>query len=480
LKRSLQAVLAIAALARAAPVVFGFEHYGDAPVRIELAERWAQDPHLWHGFVETYQYGPLHLTLIGALVRLLGDRLVAARLLSLACGLACVWLLYGIARRERGDEAAFWAALGLALSPLHIQASATGASEAVFLALLLGAILGVLRGDVVVPGLLLGAAGLVRYDGWMYVPLLGFLIVRRQRNLLRAAACCAIAAAPALFWIWVNARWTGDPLAPIHHIDREHAQLARMAMDSAGALWTRLEALVYWPVVVCVVTTPVLGFFALWGTARTLLRREPGWDLAAIAWIPALYFTFRAAILANFHPMTRFTLVAATLSLVFAHDALARFGRRVSALAVAVAVATPVVLAALCWNRAGRIAEWVRPVAPLGSLPPGIVEAAHWMRSNARGQDVVLVDDSVWYLDIPLVFASGLPEEKLLRARWRDDFERRYPQFSPTLAVLVVAGRVADFRQDRFEFRGTPFCRAERYMYAAVFRACTAGRAGSP
>src|SRR3954453_662686 len=137
-KRELVLALLIALAARGVPVVFGFEHYGDAPVRIELAERWAAHPHLWHGFLETYQYGPLHLTLIGALVRLLGDRVLAARALSFACGLAGVWLLGRIAARERGEGAAFWAALGLALFPLHIQASTTGASEAVFLALLLG------------------------------------------------------------------------------------------------------------------------------------------------------------------------------------------------------------------------------------------------------------------------------------------------------------------------------------------------------
>jgi len=271
----------------------------------------------------------------------------------------------------------------------------------------------------------------------------------------------------------------GDPLAPIHHIDREHAQLARMAMDSAGALWTRLESprllagggLRGGP-------RPSSASSRL-GTARTLLRREPGWDLAAIAWIPALYFTFRAAILANFHPMTRFTLVAATLSLVFAHDALARFGRRVSALAVAVAVATPVVAGRALLEPGRTHCGMGAAVAPLGSLPPGIVEAAHWMRSNAPRAGRGAGRRQLWYLDIPLVFASGLPEEKLLRARWRDDFERRYPQFSPTLAVLVVAGRVADSGRTA-RVRGTPFCRAERYMYAAVFRACTAGRAGSP
>src|SRR5260370_18095053 len=105
--RRLLVALAVAAAARAAPLVLGMEHYGDAPVRIELAEQWAKDPHLWRGYGETLQYGPLHLTLLGLFIRACGDRVFGARLLSLLCGLAGVWLLSRTARRQRGPDAAF-------------------------------------------------------------------------------------------------------------------------------------------------------------------------------------------------------------------------------------------------------------------------------------------------------------------------------------------------------------------------------------
>ncbi|HXL39060.1 MAG TPA: hypothetical protein VN928_00850, partial [Myxococcales bacterium] len=331
---------------------------------------------------------------------------------------------------------------------------------------------------LVAPALLLGAAGLVRYDGWLYIPLLGGLLFWRRRDLLRAAACCAVAAAPAVLWMCVNARWTGDPLAPIHHIDRDHAELARMALDSSGPFWTRFGALVYWPLAACVVATPALGFLGLWGSARAVRRREQGWELVALAWIPAAYFTFRAAVMADFYPMARFTMVAAALSLVFAHDALALLARPARAVAAALALATPLVLAALCWNRTGGLAEWARPLAPIGSLPPGIVEAADWLRANAAGDELVLVDESTYYLDIPLVLASGLPEAKLLRSRWRDDLERRIVSRAPTLAVLLEHGRLGHFKEDRFEFRELPFCAAQRYTYATVYRRCAPAPAG--
>ena len=475
MKRPLPVALVIALAARAAPVLFGYEHYGDAPVRIELAERWAQAPHLWHGYLETYQYGPLHLTLVGGLVRLLGDRVVAARLLSLTSGLVGVWLLYRVAEGERGPEAGFWAAFGLALSPLHIQASATGASESLFLALLLGALLLVLRERALLSALLLGAAGLVRYDGWMYLPLLGALLLVRTREVPRALGYCAVAAAPALFWLWVNARWSGDPLAPIHHIDREHAMLAQTALASWGPLRARLEGLVFWPSAVCIVATPVLGLLGLWGSARAAWRREAGWELVAVAWLPAAWFTFRTAALLDFHPMARFTLVAAALSLVFANDAMALLRGPVRGVAVAAAAATPLVLTALCWNRTGAAAEWARPLAPIGSLPPGIAEAAHWLAANTAPADAILLDGSPYYLDITLAFAAGLPEDRWIRVSWKEDFEERLARHTPTFAVLLVRGPLGDFTRDRFDFRSVRFCAAQRYTYATVYRSCAPG-----
>src|SRR3954468_24343903 len=200
---------ALAAAVRLLPALFGYEHYGDAPVRIEIAERWAAQPHLWNGFTETYQYGPLHLTLIGALIRAVGERVLAARLLSFVCGVACVYLLYKAAHRERGPQAALWAALALTFSPLRIQASSTGASEAVCLAMLLGALWLALADRAVWCAVVLGAAGLVRYDGWMYVPLFGALLWLRTRKIGRAIAFCAIATLPAIFWMWINLRATG-------------------------------------------------------------------------------------------------------------------------------------------------------------------------------------------------------------------------------------------------------------------------------
>ena len=482
-RRSFFVALTAALVVRIPALLLGMEHYGDAPVRVEIAARWASAPHLWRGFTDAYQYGPLHLSLIGVALRVWPDRLWAPRVLSLVCGLSGIWLLFRIAHRLFGREAAFVAALGLALSPLHIQASTTAASEALFLALLLGSIDLLLSDRIIGSALLLGASGLVRYDGWLYVPLLTGWLVLRRVGLPRIASYVAIAAAPIVFWLWVNGHYTGDALAPLHHIDRDHRWLTDASLAYFGQIRWRGYCLVYWPLAVLLVCTPVLGAFAIVGAARALWRRSNGWQIAAVAWIPAAYFTFRAAILTDFRPLSRFALVAGVLSLPFAWPTIAGLTARArsaaGALAAAALVLTPAALALASYGRNGALAEWSRPLSPVSSLPPGIAQAARWLRGNAGDRDVLLLDSAWHYLDIPLAFASGMPDERIARLRW-PDFDERLERRSPTLALLLYQGALrhvkgaegANEESESFAFRELRFCRVERFVYASIYRRC--------
>jgi hypothetical protein len=172
-------------------------------------------------------------------------------------------------------------------------------------------------------------------------------------------------------------------------------------------------------------------------------------------------------VLADFRPMARFAMVAAAVSLIFADDVMRRWKA-----AAAVAVAFSLFLFAASWNRTGPLAEWARPLSPIGSLPPGIADAAKLVKATAGPNDVILLD-TVWdYLDIPLAFAANLPEDQWIRAGWREDFEPRLARLSPTIAVLLYQGELGDFTQDRFDFRGLRFCRVEKFTYASVYRRC--------
>jgi len=483
-ERRLEIIALFAGLAARLPAFFlGVEHYGDAPVRIELAERWLAAPHVWRGFTEAFQFGPLHLSLVASSLALWPARHWSPKLFSLACGLASLVLLYRLARRFVAKEAAFAAAMILAFSPLHIQASTTAASEAPFCALLLGCLLLLLSGRTIVPGLLLACAGLVRYDGWLYVPLCGALVYAQRRNLRDAALFCAVAALPVPLWLWQNHLYAGDALAPIHHIDRDHRQLAQSAMQWLGPLRFRLYSLTYWPWAVLVICTPVAGLLALAGSARAIARRTKGWEIAAIGFVPVAYYAFRSAALADFRPLTRFAFMASVLATPFAWSALASFPPRlrrpVLALGSAALVATPAALAFASYGRNGGTAEWARPISPISSVPPGIRQAERYVRTNLSPRDVVLLDSAWHYLDIPIAFELDLPETALIRHRWPDP-AGRVARNPPTLAILLYQGllrsdpaaRDASEESDRFGYAGLEFCKLERFVYATVYRRC--------
>jgi hypothetical protein len=99
----------------------------------------------------------------------------------------------------------------------------------------------------------------------------------------------------------------------------------------------------------------------------------------------------------------------------------------------------------------------------------------------------VLLLDSAWhYLDIPIAFASGLPDERIDRLRW-PDFAERVVRSPPTLALLLYQGalRYADGAEgaseesEWFAFRGMRFCRVEKFVYASIYRRCDSAPAAA-
>lgn len=86
-----------------------------------------------------YQYA------VGLLWSLLGESFIAARLLSLIAGLATLWFLFEIARREIGRPAAEWAVASLAVLPLFAFYSRSVQPESWMVAMFTGSILALMR-----------------------------------------------------------------------------------------------------------------------------------------------------------------------------------------------------------------------------------------------------------------------------------------------------------------------------------------------
>src|SRR5262249_49102147 len=127
--------IGIAVLARLAVFAIAENKHGDAPMRAMIAERMVLEP-ASAAVPRTYcQFGPLHTTLMRPFLALDPWALRTSRYLSRLTGIAVLFPSPAFARRLVGQVGAEIATFVLAVSPLHVQASTTAASEALYLLL---------------------------------------------------------------------------------------------------------------------------------------------------------------------------------------------------------------------------------------------------------------------------------------------------------------------------------------------------------
>lgn len=426
---------------RVAAFPFAQNLYGDAVVRAEMSERFAEEPRALVSYREVWQFGPLPFYVNMAVMQAWGDRDAAPRAVSLVAGTATVAPLYRLAAAVAGPVAAGWAGLAFAVYGMHVQASTTAASEALFLLLLLWAIERFFAGRLAASCLLLNLAEAVRYDGWLYAPLIALLVLRRH-GLRKAAAFAAGASVFPALWMLSNAAFARDALLPMRHVAAEHGRMAAAAAAEWGEGPYRAAALVYWPAALLLTLTPVVAALAFRGAWR---MRRTAWELLLLAWVPALLFTVRGALLLSFWPLARFTLACGLLMLPFlaaGSEGLPQLSKRLLTWsAVALALALPAAEMAISWNRTGPLAAAARRISPVTRLSPALAGAADWLRENAEEGDVLYVDRAANYDDIPVVYHAGLPEERVIRRRW-PDFPARIARTPPTVLATHDMGEL--------------------------------------
>lgn len=439
----LAALLAVFALARVTLFPFAENLYGDSVVRSELAERWANEPTLYTSFKDgVYQFGPLHFYYMGVLLRAWPSREHATRLASLLMGLLVVLPVYRLGKRLFSRRAAVVAALSMAAWGLHIQASTTAASEAVFLTLFLFALDFLFQGleehrfgPLALAALCTNLFCALRYDGWLYAPLLALIIALsgkdRIASVTRSLMFAGLCAPFPLWWMQMNEKATGDALYPVHYIEQFHARWVLDDVGRLGHLGQRIYAILFWPGSVLVTVSVLVGAFALAGIAHALLTKERR-ALALLALVPAGYYAFRGGVLVNFSPLARFFMAQTTLALFYVDEGFAwlcgrlpAVGRRAVAIFAGVlAVGTTAYLGQATAWKSGVRAEALRPISPLSTLPTDQMALARYLQKNVARDELVIIDEAPQYMDINVAFFSGLPEERLARRRW-ENFEKQ-------------------------------------------------------
>ena len=426
--RGALAVIALALLLRAGLFPFAENKHGDAPMRALIAEWMNLDPHAAADPRTYCQFGPLHTTLMRPFLALDPVAPRSSRYLSLLAGVAVFFPFLRLARRLAPPRYAPLAALALALSPLHIQASITASSEALYLLLmvlclerLLAALDSGSPATFALAGLFASLAAVTRYDAWIDFPIVVVAawlwrarsIAARWRGLVIFAAIAA--SLPAAWIVW-SARSTQDPFFFAHYISNDHAQLAAAMTARWGALGARLRQVGIWSLAFAGTMSLPLTAGAAIALARWLPGRDraplsPAAKIVAVAALapPALYLA-KGLLLLSFEPLPRFALIPGALLLPVAAEAAATrwSARACGAGIVASAAIFSAAVLVVAWSGGGRVWSGAESFAPITRLDGEDRALADYLRTHRHASDRVLIEP-LDFADIVIAHAARIP-----------------------------------------------------------------------
>jgi hypothetical protein len=322
------ALVGLAAAVRAACFPFTWEN-GDAPARIALAVRWLHDPSLMSA-KDCSQFGPLPIFWNACILSVWSDPYTAPRFLSLLFGIATALPLFFLTRVLFGQRAAVFSCLFFAFYTLHVKLSCTALAEAPFGFFFITCLFYFFRfcrdgklQDLLLAAAFLSLGSMVRYEGWLYIPLLGFLAIcvpatlpeRPKLRLKPAFAFIAIASICPVLWMAVNYVKVGDPLWAWHFNAADLARIASNVARHRGVLGGAAYSVLFLPGVLVLSLTPVVALLALAGFLRFVLR---GKTLAYAALFLPFVVYFIQTIMGWNPPTARYLLLPGLLALPYA------------------------------------------------------------------------------------------------------------------------------------------------------------------
>jgi hypothetical protein len=421
-------ILALAVALRVGLFAFADNKHGDAPMRALVAERMVLDPSSAAAPRTYCQFGPLHTTLMRPFIAL--DRYAprSTRYLSLLTGIAVFFPFLAFARRLVGREHAALATFLLAVSPLHLQASTTAASEALYLLLWVAALERLLAaleadpagagrrlGTFALAGLLASLAAVTRYDAWLALPLTvvaaWWLAPGRRAAVLPGLAVFSAAAALLpVAWLGWGAVAGGDALFFAHYITADHAGLAASAAARYGAALGRLRQLGVWSLAFVAAMTLPGALLAGAALARGRRALSGSMRLVVVAALgpPAIYL-FRGLAFQSFEPLARFALVPGALLLPLAASRVPLERARAFR---AVAFASAALWALGVWLVAttGRARIWAgaESTGALTRLDSEDRALAAWLRAHRPPGAPVMIEPRA-FAEIGIAHAAGVP-----------------------------------------------------------------------
>ena len=155
---------------------------------------------------------PLYQLIAAVLNLLIRNGFYSGKIVSALFGAgSCVFVYFITSQLTNSRKAALLIFLLIALNPLHIFYSSSAMTDVPHAFFVLGALYFVLEKKWIVAAIFAALAGLTRVESWMFVALIPFLQLIRERRISPVPVLIMII--PPLFWFYVSWKATGSWLA---------------------------------------------------------------------------------------------------------------------------------------------------------------------------------------------------------------------------------------------------------------------------
>jgi hypothetical protein len=317
---------------------------------------------------------------------------------------------------------------------LHIQASITASSEALYLLSMVGCLERLLAAlerpraaTFALAGLLASLAAVTRYDAWIDFPIVVAAAwwwrprlagappatepARRPLSATAGLVVFAVATASLpLAWIAWGARATDDPFFFARYISSDHAHLAAAATARFGALGARARQVGVWSIAfVAAMGVPLVAGAAIALRRFTALPAAAKIVVVAALAPPALYLA-KGLLFLSFEPLPRFALIPGALILpIAAQAAQARWGvARCRWMTVAGAALLSAGVLCVAWGGRARVWSGAESLAPVTRLDGEDRALAEYLRDHRRAGERVLIEP-LDFADIVIAHAARIP-----------------------------------------------------------------------
>lgn len=417
------AIAVVALAARLAVLPFATTDGSNSAARVWISWQWLDDP----GVITHGVWGPLHFYLIGAVLALTDDPVMAPIILHVLFGVGAAILFYIFVGLEfGGPNSALLVGLAFALYPVLLRASVAVRAEAPFVLFVLASMVLLSLARTRAPaiawaaaaGLMLTMASMLRYEGWMLTPLLALMLWPR---ILPIFAFLAVAALHPVLWMIGNLVAYGDPLYFISFA--ESWELESMGRSELG-LFERLQSALTFVSATVRGLTPLVALVAFAGGVIALLRhrRAARWLVPPIGLLALLLWSVANGSLV---PKSSYTVMTGTMVLPFAALTFQALGaeRWRAALVGVAALATVAVVAVgsceRCFEAMGLQA--LRGISPIPRFQNQATasELAEIVAANLAAPPAGVVSDFYGYdgTNWVLLLARTHPDRKFL-APW--------------------------------------------------------------